>query len=368
MNLLLADQFSDPGGAQQALLELLPSIRERGWRAVVALPGRGELFGAVHDLGFDTERIDCGPYGSSRKTAGDVGRFFTETPRLAAQIRSLARKHQTELLYINGPRLLPAAALAAVRCPILFHSHSYVGQGMARRLAGLALRKTRAHIVGNCEFVAAQWRPYVAASRIAIIYNGVSGPSREPVHPRAAHPLIGCIGRIAPEKGQREFVAAAAAIHRAIPECRFVVYGETLFADAVVERYAAEVRAAAASLPMEFAGWTPDVYGAMSRLDLLLVPSVGPEATTRVIPEAFAAGLPVIAFGTGGIPEVIEHGMTGLVVRNADEMVSQAIALLNGPRDRLDAMAHAARADWEARFTLEKFHEQLLGVMEEAGK
>ena len=42
----------------------------------------------------------------------------------------------------------------------------------------------------------------------------------------------------------------------------------------------------------------------MAGLDLLLVPSTGPEATTRVILEAYAAGVPVIAFPSGGIPEV----------------------------------------------------------------
>ena len=47
---------------------------------------------------------------------------------------------------------------------------------------------------------------------------------------------------------------------------------------------------------MEFAGWVADIYAALAEIDVLVVPSVGPEATTRVILEAFAAGVPVIAF------------------------------------------------------------------------
>ena len=73
---------------------------------------------------------------------------------------------------------------------------------------------------------------------------------------------MGCIGRIAPEKGQREFVAAAARIHQAIPDCRFVIYGAPLFGDSAAARYAAQVRIAAEGLPLEFAGWMDNIPAA----------------------------------------------------------------------------------------------------------
>ena len=86
MRLLVLDQFSDLGGAQRCLLDLLPGIGARGWRALVALPGTGELFERVRALGFETARVDCGPYTSGGKSAMDVARFAIGTPRLAWQI------------------------------------------------------------------------------------------------------------------------------------------------------------------------------------------------------------------------------------------------------------------------------------------
>ena len=69
MKLLVLDQFSAPGGAQQALAELLPAMTARGWTGTVALPGDGELFQRARDAGFQTEQIDCGPYRSGSKSA-----------------------------------------------------------------------------------------------------------------------------------------------------------------------------------------------------------------------------------------------------------------------------------------------------------
>jgi glycosyltransferase involved in cell wall biosynthesis len=364
MRLLVLDQFSDPGGAQQCLLELLPAIRERGWKALIGMPGGGELFERVRELGFEAERVECGPYGSGRKSPTDLARFLTGTSRLARQIGEMAKRVGANLVYVNGPRLLPAAALADLPAPVLFHSHSYLSPGAARMLTGMCLRGMRARVAGSCRFVAEPWREYVTEERLSVIYNGVAEPPPRMRPARRARAAIGCIGRIAPEKGQREFLAAASAIHGAVPDCRFVVYGAALFSDKDALQYDAQVRAAAAGLPVEFPGWVKDVYTALAGLDLLLVPSAAHEATTRVILEAFAAGVPVIAFSSGGIPEVVEHNVDGLLADSVEDMARQAIGLLTGDSARLAAMSQAARDTWRRRFTLESYRRQVLELME----
>jgi glycosyltransferase involved in cell wall biosynthesis len=273
----------------------------------------------------------------------------------------MAERVDAGLVYVNGPRLLPAAAMAALGRPILFHAHSYLGPGAVRRMAGEALRRMDAWVVGQCEFVAAPWQAFVRPERVAVVYNGVGGPAQAAARLSNRPPLVGCIGRIAPEKGQREFIAAAVRIHHAIPECRFAIYGSPLFGDRDAERYDAQVRADAAGLPVEFAGWV-DAAACLSQLDLLLVPSTGHEATTRVILESFAAGVPVIAFPSGGIPEVVDDGVNGLLAGDSADMAERAIELLRG--DRGAAIAQSARKDWERRFTLERYRREILQTME----
>ena len=65
MRVLVLDQYSDRGGGQRMLLESLCGIRQRGWNALVAMPGDGGVFGQVQSLGFRTARVPGGTTFSS---------------------------------------------------------------------------------------------------------------------------------------------------------------------------------------------------------------------------------------------------------------------------------------------------------------
>jgi len=197
-----------------------------------------------------------------------------------------------------------------------------------------------------------------------VIYNGVPCPPGDRPRLHEAPPRIGCIGRIAPEKGQREFLAAAGIIHRALPACRFAVYGAPLFS---APRYAEEVRAAAAGLPVEFAGWVPDVYAALADLDLVLAPSAAHEGTPRAIMEAFSAGVPVIAFRAGGIPEILEHGQGGWLAGSVEEMAGLGIDFVTASQSQRAAVSETARVTWRRRFTLSRYCESIVRTLETAG-
>jgi len=153
MRLLILDQFSDPGGAQQALMELLPAMRERGWEAGGrTCPAMARLFKQIGALGFETATVDCGPYRSGRKSLMDTLRFLSGAPRLTRQVRLLAKQIQADLVYVNGPRLLPA--VVGLRLPVVFHSHSYIGAGLSRWMAGEALLHPDASVIAR----AGSWR------------------------------------------------------------------------------------------------------------------------------------------------------------------------------------------------------------------
>jgi len=113
MNILFLDQFSDLGGAQRCLVDLAPALLDRGWPVHVAAPGSGALRNRIEALGGSYYQIHARPYQSGGKSIRDLLRFPIELPALAREIAGLAEKCRADVLYVNGPRLLPAAALAA---------------------------------------------------------------------------------------------------------------------------------------------------------------------------------------------------------------------------------------------------------------
>jgi len=343
----------------------------RGWSVHLAAPGDGQLAERAAALDATVHPIRYGPFSSGRKTLTDMARFAAEAPRLAREIRGLVRRYDVDLIYVNGPRLLPAAALAMAHAArqgprVLFHSHSLLG-GLARRVAGRSLAMLGAAMVATCRFVAAPLLPYARDRDIRVVYNGVRQMSL-PSRPPAAEGLrIGVIGRISPEKGQADFLGAARILYKAAPKCRFLICGAPLFSDPAAMRYSADLEALAEGLPVEFAGWMEDVEGVLAMLDLLVVPSAASDATPRVILEAFAAGVPVVAFASGGIPEIVEHGVTGfLVEERSPETLALAMRDLLREPHRLREAAGKAREKACGEFSLERYRAEMIETIEAA--
>jgi glycosyltransferase involved in cell wall biosynthesis len=361
--LLILDQFSQLGGAQRCLLDLLPAFLEAGYATHLAVPGDGPLADGARSRGAVVHRIPCGAYTSGHKSWMDTGRFGVDLPRQAWRIASLASKHRIDLIYVNGPRLLPAAAVGAHGRPVVFHAHSVVTQAAVARLTRWALRSTNATVIAACRFVLGPLTGVVEPERSRVIYNGVApvGCARRR-HSDNDPWRVGVIGRIAPEKGQLEFVQAARLMLRQRRwRCEFVVCGDALFSN---PQYSRSVRAEAEGLPIEFTGWRDDIGGVLSTLDLVVVPSAAVEATTRVILEAFSAGVPVVAFRSGGIPEIIEDGVTGvLCLPTARDLASKLLELFSNGGALLDCISARAQAAFAARFSLDRYRSEVLDAV-----
>jgi len=349
MNILFLDQFSEPGGAQQCLLDLLPAVMARGWRAVIAAPGNGWLAEWAAATRAKFHRVRCGPFTSGRKSLADALRFARQAPALAREIANLP----ADLVYVNGPRLLPAVPRGR---PVIFHCHSFLDRRYAAWLAGRAIRRTGATVIAACRFVLQPLRPFAAHAHV--VYNGVAGRARRQSQQENFH--VGMIGRIAPQKGQAELLRAA----RHLRDCRVTICGAPLFGDA---GYADEVRALAHGLPVEFLDWQQDAGAVLAGLDLLVVPSTGPEATPRVILEAFAAGVPVLAANCGGIPELVEPSRTGFLIDSLkpEALAAQIRDLAAQPALR-DSVAEHAYEAWQAKYTLTEYQRRILSIMETA--
>lgn len=345
MRLLIADQFSDIGGAQRVLLELLPAFRTQGWEILLAVPGQGEL---TRRAGVPVADIPCGPFGCGYKTASDHLRFVHQLPVLRKRLRQLVREFGPDVLYVNGPRIVPA--LGPGLPPVLYHAHSYLKPASVAAVTRYLLRRARASVIGNCRFVLGP------IGRGEVVYNGVPDCGFAPHRQHTGR--IGIIGRIAPEKGQHVFLEAA----RLLPDFQFVVCGSTQFGDERAARYERELRK---STSVEFTGWRDDIAAVLQSLDLVVVASLPfAEATTRVIPEAYSAGVPVVASDLPGIREIVSDGETGFLFQpgNAAALARRIHDALNGP-----AVVASARRAYEERFSLDGFQRRMISSLSRLG-
>src|SRR5579863_3889514 len=122
VRILFLEQFSELGGGQKALLDTVDAVQQNGWDACVLAPGRGPLVEALQSRHVEMGDIPCGPYHSGHKSALDFLRFARDFGRQVRIVREWIGRASIDLIYVNGPRLLPAATLAARgEVPVVLH-------------------------------------------------------------------------------------------------------------------------------------------------------------------------------------------------------------------------------------------------------
>jgi glycosyltransferase involved in cell wall biosynthesis len=321
----------------------------------------------IRERGYRTHNFACRDYASRKKPVGQMLRYAFELPNLVESFAKILEDNNIGLLYVNGPRLVPPAAWLAWRkgVPLVFHCHNRPAQSSAIALTGQALELASAHVIACCQHAADPLRDYVEPERLRVLYNGIPEMAVNGRRPFSPIRKIGVVGRVEAEKGQLEFVGAAKLVSREFPDCRFFIVGSPMFSDST---YYSKVVTSSRGLPITFADWQDDVSKIYADLDLLIVPSSAVEATTRVIPEAFSAGVPVVAFPAGGIPEVLEDGKTGFLAPaiSVEALAERIQSVLRMDRAKLEAVTQRARNEWDRRFSLRMYQRNVCDVLAQA--
>jgi glycosyltransferase involved in cell wall biosynthesis len=146
-------------------------------------------------------------------------------------------------------------------------------------------------------------------------------------------------------KGLEILIDAFAELHRRRPDTRLLVVGDGSL------RSALELRAGNAEV-VRFAGTRRDVPTLLAGADLFILPSLE-DAFPTVVLEAMAAGLPVIATRSGGIPEIVDEGVTGQLVPPANpKALADAIENLLEDHSRCERMGQQGRQRIEWFFSI----------------
>ncbi len=181
------------------------------------------------------------------------------------------------------------------------------------------------------------------------------------------HPVIAIVGRITPLKGHEYFLRAMARVVRQMPYVKVWVIGDApLEKESYKEGLLSLTKQLGLVNCVEFLGNRKDIPQLLSRVDVLVLSTVTQESFGRVILEAQAAGVPVVATRVGGVVDIIEEGETGLLVapRQPDEMAQAILRILNDTSLSKAIVANAKKKLLE-EYTLDHMASQTLAVYQE---
>lgn len=299
------------GGGELSLLDLIEAIAVRGVHPVAVVPGAGEIKRRLAERGITVLEMAWPKF--------DLHSLLTYNKTLS-RMAECFKAANLDLLHVNGARCMLYAAPAGRKAgiPSLWHvrvlERDFIGDRLRARMA--------AAIIANSHATAKAIRPYAPARKpIHVIYNGfqVERIQAAPASDLQSFglpplPVILAAGRPDLNKGIDIFLKACALLHRQNVPFAPLVLGAP---EEGKERYTDSLRALAKQLGLThavFLPWRPDAASLMKSCAVLALPS-RQESFGRVILEAWACGLPVVAGQQGGPAELIEDGISGLLVK-----------------------------------------------------
>jgi glycosyltransferase involved in cell wall biosynthesis len=322
MPVLLVVDSLDGGGAERYVADLAVALRRRGWPVHVACWAGGVRAEVLADAGVPVTVLLDEPV--ERRVSGRYGRALR---RLVAELRpAVVHAH----LFASAAAAVHAVRDLAVPLVVTEHTEGPWRDRRARAVSGLVYR--------HCDHVVAVSSAIrdllvtdygVAPERVEVLLPTTTAPPTAGGPPPAAgRPVVGLVGRLVPEKGVDVFLRAAALVSGVVPQAAFLVVGDGPL------RPDLEHRAAMLGLAgtVTFTGYRSDATRLLAGLDVLVVPSRS-DGSPLVVCEAMAAGVPVVASRVGGLPDLVEDGGSGLLVRpgEAEDLARALVSLLLDP-------------------------------------
>ena len=177
-------------------------------------------------------------------------------------------------------------------------------------------------------------------------------------------PIVGNVAALVPHKGQKHFIDAAALVVRQVPDARFVIAGEGELRASLEH----QIKHLGLEKHVVLAGFRPDILSLHKAFDIFVMSSVTEGLGTSLL-DAMAASKPIVATTAGGIPEVVEDGVTGMLVppRDHHAMADAIVKLLKDEALRR-RMGAAGLSLANARFSAERMVRETLSVYEKVSQ
>jgi glycogen(starch) synthase len=325
------------GGVEVLAAKLVPALREFGHEFIIVAPkSHSDLPDEAQYQGIPIRRF------AFQNTVTPTG--IDHVVEIRQRVARLKRDFAPDLVHINGvgpTDFFHLTTTDAHRAPLLVTLHGEWHR-QADTIVGRTLRA--ADWVAGCS-AAVLDRGRRLASEItdhsSIIYNGLEVPSLSPEPLPFDPPRLLCLGRLASEKGMDLALTVFAAVVDRFPQARLIVAGDGPLRSELQH----QAIVYGIDHAVDFIGWVaPDKVPALiNAATMVLMPS-RQDSLPLVALEAALMARPIVATRVGGLPEVVAHEESGLVVESENiRALADAVAFLLSHPEIARHMGHAAR-------------------------
>jgi len=372
MHVAFISHSSGLGGAERSLLDLVIGIQSYGVQPTVVLPRRGPLLAELENNNINyVVHLYHNWIGRNYKIIKGLCRFMINQASVPGLTKKL-RGGGFDFVYSNS-LATPVGALVARSIGVkhVWHARELVegmdlgfDYGTSRSARFIAMNSC--HMIYNSCAVEKKFEPFLDGIPGAVIYNGwlVGEPSSivniSSLMPEK--PIKLCIvGSLHRGKGQHQAIKALSILKRSFPKITLDIVGEGNMP------YMRELEklcsALGVSTSVVWSGFAHNVTAVFRRSDVALVCSRN-EGFGRVVVEAMAEGCPVVGSRSGGIPEIIEHGVNGLMYDYGDiEGLARQVSALINDKYLYSTIAREGIADVYNRFSRQRYAEQIHQIL-----
>jgi len=353
-NILYLHNESIMGGAEISLLNLVKRLDKKLFTPHFACSKEGPFIDELRNIKIPPDFVK---FPSIR---------WPNPVRICNTIRDLKniiKNRRIDLIHSNQPRsnLFGAIAAKINSVPIVWHERC-LERGRFDSDNIFSFLPDR--IICNTGAARNRFTKEKIDAKIRIIINGVDlsefdpesngGVIRKEFNIDEDELVVGTIGRIDPEKGYEYFLESARILLQDVKNVRLLVVGDASN-NRSFEKALSEMSVEKGIYKKTiFTGYRKDIPQLIASMDVVVLPS-GIDACSRVLFESMAMQKPLVAANAGGTPEIVQDGITGLLVKPGDssEMAKSIMKLLND-KHLAEQYGKAGRKRVEEMFTIER--------------
>lgn len=277
------------------------------------------------------------------------------------EIRANIRHIKPDLIHVHGTRAGSLGRLAAIgfKMPVVYTEHLWtkhykLPSRISHRMQLIGLWFLDMFTTLNIA-VSQAVKDFMVENQISrpekivVIYNAIITPKKKAkIFARDKKIILGTVGTLNIQKGIQYLIAAMPLILKEFPETRLEIVGEGPYRRHL-EKQIKKMKLAGA---IQLTGFIKDIEEKLLDFDIYVQPSLS-ESFGLAILQAMAAGVPIVATNTGGIPEVVTTGKTGILVQPAkpEALAGGILTLLRDTR-KAKEMGHLASEDVKIKFNL----------------